>query len=543
MLELIGHSKAEAGARSLALSQMEYIRSLDYEFIGTVEGVPSGNIAQTSTTTLNGVEYTQRVLILYVDRLEDGLEENDSNGVLEDSKRVKVEYSWNIRGEDKSYVLVSDIAPKGMETTNGGGTLIIKIFDAAVAPLVGVEVHIYNDSELSDVINMTTYSNSEGKVIVPGMPARGGYELTVTDTGYSTDATYDLTSENPNPDPAHVAVASSSITTMNFFIDQLSDLTLRTIEEPTTLEFSDDFSDDSLLAEMTSTAVVASELQLANDPGEGYVSSGSATATTTAPTTFTSWKEMDWTGSSGADTSFLVHLYTWSGGTYSLVSDIDLPGNSTGWSSGPIDISALSTSTYPNLALGAELSTSNASSTPVLSDWSLSYTEDEPPLSGITLDMAGNKTIGTGVLKYEEETVTDAGGLSTLSLEWDTYDISIDGVSEGYDIKEVRGILPYALEPGVTETLTFVLTPHTTNSLHVTVTEADNTPVVGASVELQATGYNETLSTSQYGQVFFSDAPTASSTISISKSGYDLFSDALNISGNDVIQVNLIPSL
>src|SRR5688572_440861 len=97
-ISLIGRSKAEAGALALASERLEYIRSLSYDDVGTVGGIPEGAIPQTASSTLNGVSYDERVLVQYVDAEEDGSGSDDINGILADYKQVKVEYRWDARG-------------------------------------------------------------------------------------------------------------------------------------------------------------------------------------------------------------------------------------------------------------------------------------------------------------------------------------------------------------------------------------------------------------------------------------------------------------
>jgi len=543
MVELIGHSKAETGARSLALSKMEYIRSLNYDSIGTVSGVPSGVIPQTSTTSLNGIVYTERVLVLYVDRPEDGLEGDDENGVLEDSKRIKVEYTWTIRGDEKSIFLVTDMSPKGMETSSGGGTLIVNVFNATVEPVSGASVRIFNDTLGTSTVDVTVDTNVSGRVIIPGVPPGGGYQITVTKDGYSTDKTYDVTAENTDPSPPHVAVASSTITTMYFSIDEMATLTLRSLGEPVVLEFVDEFTNATLLTQMNNTAVSGGAIALTSVEGS-YVASGHAYSTTTAPTTFSSWNTFEWDFVAPTSTTVSVSLYQESGGTFSLVDDAVLPGNTVGFTSSPVDISHLATSTYARLALRANLDSSDQAVTPEVVSWRLTYIESEPPLADLTFDLVGTKSIGIDVFKYQDSTVTDAGGVRTLSLEWDVYTITVDGATEGYDIKEVREVLPYTLAPGANATLAFVLAPHTARTLHITVTDQNNVPLSGSPVELSGTGYDETMTTSAYGQVFFSDLPSLESfTINISQSGFDAYSNTIIVSGNITEVIALTPSI
>ena len=64
-LMLISNSKATTSAISLANEQLEYIRSLSYDAVGTSAGIPNGAIPQNSTTTLNGIIFHERVLIEY----------------------------------------------------------------------------------------------------------------------------------------------------------------------------------------------------------------------------------------------------------------------------------------------------------------------------------------------------------------------------------------------------------------------------------------------------------------------------------------------
>ncbi len=119
MIQVIGNSKASTGALALATERMEYIRSLSYDSVGTIAGIPNGAIPQNATRTLNGVTYNERVLIEYVDAPEDGIGGADANGILADYKRVKIEYSWDDRGTTKYRSLVSNIVPRGVETTSG----------------------------------------------------------------------------------------------------------------------------------------------------------------------------------------------------------------------------------------------------------------------------------------------------------------------------------------------------------------------------------------------------------------------------------------
>ena len=78
ILTLVGSSKAQAGAVSLANGRMEYIRSLPYNSIGTLAGIPQGVLPELATTSLNGVTYNERILVEYIDDPKDGSGATDS---------------------------------------------------------------------------------------------------------------------------------------------------------------------------------------------------------------------------------------------------------------------------------------------------------------------------------------------------------------------------------------------------------------------------------------------------------------------------------
>lgn len=108
-------NKARTGALSLALERMEYIRSLSYGNIGTVGGDPVGTLIVSEPLTLNGVSYTRRTYIVYVDDAKDGVGGSDTNGITDDYKRAKVEVSWAGKADTRTSSLVTDITPLGIE--------------------------------------------------------------------------------------------------------------------------------------------------------------------------------------------------------------------------------------------------------------------------------------------------------------------------------------------------------------------------------------------------------------------------------------------
>lgn len=556
MIVVITHSKAEAGARSLAVERLEYIRSLDYDAVGTQGGLVPGPLAQNATTSLNGIEYSMRTVVNYIDRVQDGFGEvddtipgipADENGITEDSKVVKVEMTWTLRSDTRSLSFSTDIIPRGVESTAGGGTLRIIVFDADVEPVEGAEIHIYNEN-FSPAIDTVVYTNALGMANFPGAPAAAAYQIRATKAGYSTDQTYSVTATNTSPTRTHISVATGTVSTVNFQIDLLSDLTIKTVGEPTRITYFDTFSSDNDVASSSETTVSGGGVTLSGGAGS-YAATGTIFATTTIPSAIDFWESLDFTGTTSASTDLRVHLYSVAlvGSTteYTLVPDADLPGNESGFTAGPVNITALPSGAYDELALGATLSTTDANETPELYEWELVYVEAQSPIGSIPFTIAGAKSIGTfmgaPVLKYSGSDSTDAGGSVTVSdLEFDDY--TVTPTTGSYTVREVYGGNPHYLAPNSSDTITFVLGAPTTYSLRVQVENADNDPIGGATVRLYDGGYDETESTSIYGQTFFGSGLSASPTytIEVSAGGYDPVSvENFEIAGNESISIEL----
>jgi len=335
-IEVIGQSKAKAGARALASEQLEFIRSLSYNDVGTVSGVPSGSILQNSSTTLNNVHYSIRVLVEYVDDDADGLLGADSNAIITDYKQVKIAVSWDSRGVSDSVVLVSTVIPIGIETTVGGGTIKVNVFDAAVLPVDAASVRFINDTTTT-TIDTTRFTDSSGVAYLSGAPVAANYEIEVTKVGYTFDGTYTASTSNPNPTTPPIAVVESAISTMNFQIDQTSDLLLHTKSVAATAEFSDSFTDDSLLSTTSSTTVTGGSLVLTDTLGV-YATSGSAVSASSSPVSIDSWYVTRFSATTTASTSVSVSMYYDTGSGFALVPNVDLPGNSAGFHGNPMKL-------------------------------------------------------------------------------------------------------------------------------------------------------------------------------------------------------------
>jgi len=507
---VIGNGKAKVGAVALANEEMEFIRSLSYVDVGVVGGIPQGLISAEEQILLNNISYTRRVLVQYVDSPADGEGAADTNSITADYKVVRVQVLWNIGdAQEKDVVLVTNIVPKGIETIAGGGTLVINVLDAVGLPLAGAQVRIEN-STVIPTVDVITFSNIAGSVVFPGTPDANDYKITITKSGYSTDGTYDTTPENTNPDPPHLSVLEGETTTVTFQIDIEGTKVVRTFEPIKRVDILTTFDNSAQVEIFNSTEIVTGEVRLV-ETAETYPPSGDVHSTTTQPQYLTEWIEVTWNDTESADTGILYEIqYENSPGSFILVPDIDIPGNSAGFDNSPLDLTSLDIGVFGSLRIIGRLSTSDASTTPSIQDWQISFNSGPTPLPNIAFSMRGSKTIGSDssgspIYKYEADHNSGANASTTVDdLEWDNYTISIDNIALNLDIVESCEPQPRSLTPNANIVTDIIFVPHTTNSLLVDVTDGDGLYIENASVRLYRSPYDETSPTSDCGQTHFS---------------------------------------
>ena len=528
-IDVVQLTKAKAIATTIAESQMEYVRSLSYDAVGTVGGIPAGIIAQNSTTTSNGTPYGVRTFIDYADDPADGTGAADTNGIITDYKRIKVTVNYTAGGQPRTVVLISNYSPIGLETTTGGGTLKIVVVNSTGGVVSGASVQIINTSTAPNV-NLTTFSDATGIVYLPGAATSSQYQVYVTKAGYSSAQTYLRDATNQNPTPGYLTVSKDQTTTSTFAIDTLSTLTMHTYSPIATTTYYDTFQTAGNLATQTNTQVAGGSITLAND-GSGYAASGSAVSGAITPTYLASWVSASTTQSTPGGTTAVLHVVD-GGGT--PLPDAVLAGNSAGFT-GTVDLSGVSTTTYPTLALRADLTTNATTSTPFIQDWGLSYLRGPVPLGNVPFALTGAKTIGsTGagapIYKTTLSPTTDATGTNALSLEWDAYALALSA----YDTVDACNAPPYAITAGASQDTSLYLVAPTANSLLVSVRDSTGAAVPGATVTLSRTGFTSTKTTSACGGAYFGAITSSSAyTITVSKTGYTTDTNAgVNLSGH-----------
>jgi len=225
-------SKNKLGAIAFANEKMEIIRNLKYTDVGIDGGVPNGNVPQDEDVTANGRSFHVHTFIQYVDDPLDGVFPADV--IPNDYKSVKVVVSWKDSfGNNQEIDSLSRFVPPGLETNDGGAPLAINVKGSDGSPVKQASVHIVNNAVVP-VINFTVQTDDDGHIMIPAAPASlGGYQITVSKSGYETVATadspaMDYLSQPYTPTYGQVSVLLNTLNMYDYIENKLSNLTIKT---------------------------------------------------------------------------------------------------------------------------------------------------------------------------------------------------------------------------------------------------------------------------------------------------------------------------
>lgn len=174
--------------------------------------------------------------------------------------------------------------------------------------------------------------------------------------------------------------------------------------------------------------------------------------------------------------------------------------------------------------------------------------ETNLPQANVPLQVVGNKRIGTDlegqpIPKYSQVLTTNLSGVATLTnAEYDTYDVTLN--TSLLDYAGSNPHIPYVLAPNANATMTYNTALNTPQTLLVTVLDPDQTPVSGASINIQtALGLiNLTKTTNSSGQAFFSPLIVGTYTVEVTASGFTTYTSTLEINDDELISIPLTAS-
>lgn len=200
-------AKRQAVATTLATNQMEYLKSLPYDNLAVAGGsiYAASPLPATDTKTVNGVAYTIKTSINYVDDAFDGcasypsqqLKElycrnypppNNSNGTDTNPQDYKIAHvTVTDKGGTKYAQVDTQIASRVSETASATGALFITIIDANGNKVEGATVSVANTT-LSPAVNVSDTTDVNGIAIFYGLPPDSGtdYVITGSKANYST---------------------------------------------------------------------------------------------------------------------------------------------------------------------------------------------------------------------------------------------------------------------------------------------------------------------------------------------------------------------
>jgi len=229
-IKVTTENKHRVAATTIANQKMEKVRNLPYSDVGTVAGIVNGVIFDNETVTQGGDIFQVNTFVKYEDDDFDGLD-GAGDTIPTDYKSVTITVSWSTNFDNDSVINSSLIAPRGLETSAGGGTLFISVFNASGIPVEDAQIHIENNI-LNPIIDFDADTNSDGELIFYGAPtSTEAYEITVTKTGYSSAYTSERNGVNLNPTKPHSTVVEQQKTEVSFAIDFLANLNITTINQ------------------------------------------------------------------------------------------------------------------------------------------------------------------------------------------------------------------------------------------------------------------------------------------------------------------------
>jgi len=173
------------------------------------------------------------------------------------------------------------------------------------------------------------------------------------------------------------------------------------------------------------------------------------------------------------------------------------------------------------------------------------------PALAISVDFSihGSKSVGkdnqdNNIYKYPTALhysppsfTTDSSGLwQDNQIEWDSYTISFDEPSIGYNLIEYTPPNnPITVLPNQTVNITFLFgQPYYNHSLLITLKDSEGNIVDNANVRLvnSSLDYDQTLITGTTGQTFFGDLSKKTYEITITKTGLETINNDIEIDGN-----------
>ncbi len=225
------NAKNRLGATALANQRMEILRSLIYDDIGTIAGIPAGTIMQDQSIAVNTITYKVHTEIPFVDDPTDGLLSLGTDTAPNDYKKATIRVSWGGGSPSETVEVTSIFSLDGVESVAAGtGILSVNVLDSSGAGVSGASVHIVN-STVSPPVNTTLTTDATGNATSVGARASiQAYSITVSKSGSYSNQTYPpYPTSTFNPVNVHASVVAGSLTTTTLVLDRTSGINFQTV--------------------------------------------------------------------------------------------------------------------------------------------------------------------------------------------------------------------------------------------------------------------------------------------------------------------------
>jgi prepilin-type N-terminal cleavage/methylation domain-containing protein len=245
LFNLVNLSQNKIMAVALANEQFEIARNMPYSDVGIVNGIPNGKIPASQTLVRGGTTFSVDTIVRNIDLPFDGQIGSTTNDTSPaDNKLVQITITCDGCKNMQPFTVTGHVAPKSLETLSTNGALFIRVFDANGQPVQGADVHVENVATTTATIVINDVSDSNGMLqLIDVPPGNEAYRIVVTKAGYSSDRTYAPgVVGNPDPLKRDATVLLQNVTSMSFAIDVLGSLDVSSVTPTCVAVPSFDFS-------------------------------------------------------------------------------------------------------------------------------------------------------------------------------------------------------------------------------------------------------------------------------------------------------------
>lgn len=227
-------ARARTASVALLNEEMEIVRNLPYERVGTTLGIPKGDLLATKVKLRGAYQYRVDTTVRNIDDPFDGQAGSTTYNDLSpaDSKLVEISVTCqNCKSSTPvSVSATTRVGPRNLESASTNGSLFIHVIDANGLPVAEANVRVEN-SAAGVLINDTT--NSQGVLqIIDAPPGVEAYQVTVTKPGYTVARTYGTGSTTaPLPVSPNPTVVIQTVTEITLSIDRESTVNVYSVRE------------------------------------------------------------------------------------------------------------------------------------------------------------------------------------------------------------------------------------------------------------------------------------------------------------------------